>query len=122
MTTEKHKKTENNWPPGSPNRGPGVTMFITTVPTVLGTVITFIKKRVSFNKLKTTIKKKIGVLIGWIFDLGASTSWNPQGLSRPVMGLLYLYLRIYLEILRKITKSINLYSESLEPSTCPKLD
>jgi len=24
--------------------------------------------------------------------LGASTSWNPQGLSRPVMGLLYLYL------------------------------
>jgi hypothetical protein len=24
--------------------------------------------------------------------LGASISWNPQGLSRPVMGLLYLYL------------------------------
>src|SRR5215475_14309547 len=24
--------------------------------------------------------------------LGASTSWNPQGLSKPVMGLLYLYL------------------------------
>ena len=23
---------------------------------------------------------------------GASTSWNPQGLSRPVMGLLYLYI------------------------------
>jgi hypothetical protein len=23
----------------------------------------------------------------------ASTSWNPLGLSRPVMGLLYLYLR-----------------------------
>jgi hypothetical protein len=23
--------------------------------------------------------------------MGASTSWNPQGLSRPVMGLLYLY-------------------------------
>jgi hypothetical protein len=23
--------------------------------------------------------------------LGASTSWNPKGLSRPVMGLLYLY-------------------------------
>jgi hypothetical protein len=23
---------------------------------------------------------------------GASTFWNPQGLSRPVMGLLYLYL------------------------------
>jgi hypothetical protein len=25
-------------------------------------------------------------------NLGASTSWNCQGLSRPVMGLLYLYL------------------------------
>jgi hypothetical protein len=24
MTTVEHKKTENNWPPGSPNRGPGV--------------------------------------------------------------------------------------------------
>ena len=27
------------------------------------------------------------------WNLGASTSWNPQGLSRPVMVLLYLYLR-----------------------------
>ena len=26
-------------------------------------------------------------------SLGASTSWNPQGLSRPVMGLLYLYVQ-----------------------------
>jgi len=26
------------------------------------------------------------------WNLGASTSWNPQALSRPVMGLLYLYL------------------------------
>jgi hypothetical protein len=25
------------------------------------------------------------------WNLGASTSWNPQGLSNPVMGLLYLY-------------------------------
>jgi hypothetical protein len=25
------------------------------------------------------------------WNLGASTSWNPQGLSRPVMGLLYLF-------------------------------
>ena len=25
-------------------------------------------------------------------NLGALTSWNPLGLSRPVMGLLYLYL------------------------------
>jgi hypothetical protein len=27
-------------------------------------------------------------------NLGASTSWKPVGLSRPVMGLLYLYLSI----------------------------
>jgi hypothetical protein len=26
-------------------------------------------------------------------NLGASASWNPQGLSRPVMGLLYLHLQ-----------------------------
>jgi len=26
------------------------------------------------------------------WNLGVSTSWNPQGLSRLVMGLLYLYL------------------------------
>jgi hypothetical protein len=25
-------------------------------------------------------------------NLAASTSWNPKGLSTPVMGLLYLYL------------------------------
>jgi len=25
------------------------------------------------------------------WNLGASTSWNPQGLPRPVMGLLFLY-------------------------------
>jgi hypothetical protein len=28
------------------------------------------------------------------WNLGASASWNPQGLTRPVMGLLYLYLRV----------------------------
>jgi len=28
-------------------------------------------------------------------SLGTLTSWNPLGLSRPVMGLLYLYLYIY---------------------------
>jgi hypothetical protein len=27
-------------------------------------------------------------------NLGPSTSWNPKGLSRPVMGLLYLYLKV----------------------------
>jgi hypothetical protein len=29
-------------------------------------------------------------------NLGAPTSWNPKGLSRPIMGLLYLYL--YLQV------------------------
>jgi hypothetical protein len=75
MTTVKHKKTENNWPPGSQNRGPGVTMFIKRVPTVLEMVTTFIKKQVSFNKLKKNCseKKIVGVLIGWTFDLRTGT-------------------------------------------------
>jgi hypothetical protein len=30
------------------------------------------------------------------WNLGVSTSWNPMGLSRPVMGLLYLYLYLYM--------------------------
>jgi hypothetical protein len=29
------------------------------------------------------------------WNLGASNSWNPQGLSRPVMGLRYLYVCTY---------------------------
>jgi hypothetical protein len=32
-------------------------------------------------------------------NLGASTSWNPVGLSRPVMGLLYLLFFFYLTLL-----------------------
>ena len=35
-----------------------------------------------------TILPPIICRLSW--NLGASTSWNPQGLSRPVMGLLYL--------------------------------
>jgi hypothetical protein len=31
-------------------------------------------------------------------NLGTSTSWNPVGLSRPVMGLLYLYLYVLVYI------------------------
>jgi len=34
--------------------------------------------------------------------VGASTSWNPQGLSRPVMGLLYLYLYTVDEMRREM--------------------
>jgi hypothetical protein len=33
-------------------------------------------------------------VLSW--NLGASTSWNPQGLSRPVMELIYLYIYIYI--------------------------
>jgi hypothetical protein len=32
------------------------------------------------------------------WHLGASTSWNPQGLSRAVMGLLYLYFTVIIKI------------------------
>jgi hypothetical protein len=32
-------------------------------------------------------------------NLGALTFWNPQGLSRPVMGLLYLLLTVSLSVL-----------------------
>ena len=32
------------------------------------------------------------------WNLGASTSWNPQGLSRPVMGLLYLFYMPYFTV------------------------
>ena len=33
------------------------------------------------------------IFVCWLsWNLGASTSWNPRGLSRPVMGLLYLYI------------------------------
>jgi len=30
-----------------------------------------------------------------VLKSGASNSWNPQDLSRPIMGLLYLYLYLY---------------------------
>jgi len=30
--------------------------------------------------------------------MGASTSWKPQGLSRALVGLLYLYIHIYIYI------------------------
>jgi len=35
------------------------------------------------------------------WNLGASTSWNPQGLSRPVVGLIYLFKHILLTLLLK---------------------
>jgi len=67
MTTVKHKKTDNNWPPGSPNRGPGVTMFIKTVPMVLGSHnICNKKKKKSLKKLNTTECKKKNWRINWM--------------------------------------------------------
>jgi len=45
-------------------------------------------------------------------NLGASSSWNPQGLSRTVMGLLYLCLLFYdhKEVYRKIECNMKLTS------------
>jgi len=36
--------------------------------------------------------------------LGASTSWNPLGLSRPLMVLLYLYLNVLITRVRYVYK------------------
>jgi hypothetical protein len=48
------------------------------------------------------------------WNQGASTSWNPQSLSRPVMGLLYIF--IFLEQnLQRTLKTFNLCS--VQPST-----
>ena len=45
------------------------------------------------------------------WNLGASDSWNPQGLSRPVMGLLYLLYIIHnLNVSVAISTIINLPS------------
>jgi len=40
-------------------------------------------------------------------NLGALTSWNPLGLSRPVMGLLYL-LQVYLSHNFKVVEWIKI--------------
>jgi len=44
----------------------------------------------------------------YIRNVAASTSWNPQGLSRSVMGLLYLYLYRYIisSVLKTYTEMI----------------
>jgi hypothetical protein len=45
-------------------------------------------------------------------NLRASTAWNPKGLSRPVMGLLYLYFFINeLERIRKLVKNLRYLSD-----------
>jgi len=37
--------------------------------------------------------------------LAASTSWNPQRLSRPVMGLLYLFTSVYVGLRNTLNSS-----------------
>jgi len=41
------------------------------------------------------------VPLSW--NLGTVTSWNPLGLSRPVMGLLYLLLYVDTKVFVQIT-------------------
>jgi hypothetical protein len=47
--------------------------------------------------------------VSW--NLGASNSWNPQGLWRPVMGLLYLYLYLTCAILQNHRREIQVMSQ-----------
>ena len=49
-------------------------------------------------------------------NVGGSTSWNPQGLSRSVMGLLYLYL--YLLLSSELTVQRNVTSVMVLLTTC----
>jgi hypothetical protein len=55
--------------------------------------------------------------------VGVSTSWNPQSLSRPVMGLLYLYL--YITFLSLSTQkghcAMNFLREIWDRSICESL-
>jgi hypothetical protein len=38
--------------------------------------------------------------------MGAPLSWNPQGLSRPVIGLLYLYLYLLTYYLTPLSRAL----------------
>ena len=53
------------------------------------------------------------------WNLEASTSWNPQGLSRPVMGLLYLFLQ-FPDLCLFIIFLVHCFSAGLlKPVLCP---
>jgi hypothetical protein len=52
-------------------------------------------------------------------NLGASTFWNPKGLSRPVMGLLYLYL--YLQFILLYVNSSFISTPILHINSIPLL-
>ena len=56
------------------------------------------------------------------WNLGASTSWNPQGLSRPVMGLLYLYRYLCLNTVSYIFELCNINFLLLCFCTCRQHD
>jgi len=43
------------------------------------------------------------------WNLGASTSWNSQGLSRPVIGLLYLYTSRHIDLPKAYTNRRTTY-------------
>ena len=45
------------------------------------------------------------------WNLGASTSWNPQGLSRPVMGLLYLCMYRASSLFYTVTNKCTIISQ-----------
>jgi hypothetical protein len=52
------------------------------------------------------------------WNLGASTSWKPQGLSRPLMRLFYLYIYLYLYLLVQWFVIIHMAGLSLKLFTC----
>jgi len=49
------------------------------------------------------------------WNLGASTFWNPQGLPRPIMGLLYLYLYTLHLVLKHISPVVQQPNYGLGP-------
>ena len=49
------------------------------------------------------------------WNLGASTSRNPQGLSRPVIGLLYLYIYFYYYCYYYYHQAVNLVNRLIIP-------
>jgi hypothetical protein len=58
-------------------------------------------------------------------DLGALTSWNPKGLSRFVMGLLYLYLTLKFLVAKEFARKLSaIWTRVLkivrQPCTRPK--
>ena len=50
-------------------------------------------RNISWGQRRPVSRADLTTFMCWLFwNMGASTSWNPQGLSWPVMGLLFFYL------------------------------